>query len=206
MRKDTVETYLSALAARIPTPGGGASAGLHAAQAAALLGMVARYTDGEKYAEHAETVNAVRDAAEDLRERALNLFEDDADAFGAVSQAYRLPRSTDEEKAARSQAIATALVAAGKVPARLVAVAEQAVGLAERLLPIANRNVISDVAAAADAARAAATTARVNVEINLAGIADPDARAGLLDAIANVDELTTRADKVTATVREVIAR
>ena len=206
MRKDTVETYLNALAARIPAPGGGASAGLHAAQAAALLGMVARYTDGDKYAEHAETVNAVRDAAEDLRERALNLFEDDADAFGAVSQAYRLPRSTDEEKAARSQAIGTALVAAGEVPARLVAVAEQAVGLAERLLPIANRNVISDVAAAADAARAAATTARVNVEINLAGIADPDARAGLLDAIANVDELTTRADKVTATVREVIAR
>ncbi|HJP79266.1 MAG TPA: cyclodeaminase/cyclohydrolase family protein [Pseudonocardiaceae bacterium] len=206
MRKDTVETYLRALAARIPAPGGGASAGLHAAQAAALLGMVARYTDGEKYADHAETVSAVRDAAEDLRERALNLFEEDADAFGAVSQAYKLPRSTDEEKSARSQAIATALVAAGEVPARLVAVAEQAVGLAEQLLPIANRNVISDVAAAADAARAAATTARVNVEINLAGIADPEARAGLLAAIANVDELTTRADKVTTAVREVIAR
>jgi formiminotetrahydrofolate cyclodeaminase len=206
MRTDTIETYLRALAARVPAPGGGASAGLHAAQAAALLGMVARYTEGPKYAQHADTVTSVRDVADGLRELALTLAEEDAIAFGAVGEAYGLPRSTPEEKAARSAAIATALVAAGQVPARLVAVADQVVGLAERLRPIGNRNVISDIAAAADAARAAATTARVNVEINLAGIADPDARAGLIEAVADVDEIIARADKVTAVVREVITR
>jgi formiminotetrahydrofolate cyclodeaminase len=206
MRMDTLETFLSSLAARSPAPGGGASAGLHAAQAAALVGMVARYSDGEKYSEHAATVTAVRDAADDLRERALTLAEDDATAFGAVGKAFALPRSTDEEKTIRSEAIAAALVEAGRVPARVVSVAEHVVGLAEQLVPIGNRNVISDVAAAADAARAAATTARVNVEVNLNGITGAEERAELVAAITDVDDIAARADKVTAAVREVIAR
>ncbi|GAA0535264.1 formiminotransferase-cyclodeaminase [Saccharopolyspora subtropica] len=206
MRRETLESFLGSLAARVPAPGGGASAGLHAAQAAALVGMVARYTDGAKYAEHAATVTAVRNAADELRELALTLTEEDATAFGAVGAAYALPRSTDEEKAARSQAIATALIGAGRVPAKVVAVAGQIVGLAEQLLPIGNRNVISDIAAAADAARAAATTARVNVEINLAGITGAEERAELATAIADVDDIAARADKVTAAVREVISR
>ncbi|GAA3562808.1 cyclodeaminase/cyclohydrolase family protein [Amycolatopsis ultiminotia] len=206
MRTDTLEEFLRSLADRVPAPGGGASAGLHAAQAAALVAMVARYTEGDKYAEHAETVTAVRGQADELRELALGLSEEDARVFGAVADAYRLPRSTPEEKTARSAAIAGALGQAGEVPARVVGVADQVLGLAERLLPIGNRNVISDVAAAADAARAAATTARINVEINLAGITDTAARAGLTAAIAGVDDLAARADKVTAAVREVIAR
>ncbi|MER7081622.1 Formiminotetrahydrofolate cyclodeaminase [Saccharopolyspora kobensis] len=206
MRLESLETFLNSLAARVPAPGGGASAGVHAAQAAALIGMVARYSDGEKYAQHASAVNAVREASDELREHALTLAGEDASAFGAVGKAYGLPRSSDEEKAARSHAIAGALVEAGRVPAKVVAVAEQVVGLAEQLLPIGNRNVISDVAAAADAARAAATTARVNVEVNLAGITGAADRSELTAAIAGVDDIAARADKVTAAVREVIAR
>ncbi|PKW17102.1 formiminotransferase-cyclodeaminase [Saccharopolyspora spinosa] len=90
--------------------------------------MVARYSDGEKYAEHAAAVTSVRNSADDLRELALTLAEDDATAFGAVGDAYALPRSTGEEKAARSQAIAASLAEAGRVPGRVVAVAERVVG------------------------------------------------------------------------------
>jgi formiminotetrahydrofolate cyclodeaminase len=66
--------------------------------------------------------------------------------------------------------------------------------------------VISDVAAAADASRAAATTARVNVEINLGGITDQDIVAELATAIADVDDLSLRADKVTDAVRGRLSR
>ena len=66
--------------------------------------------------------------------------------------------------------------------------------------------MISDVAAAADAARAAATTARVNVEINLGGITDQDIVAELVTAVADVDDLALRADKVTAAVRDRLTR
>jgi methenyltetrahydrofolate cyclohydrolase len=206
MRTDTIEELLRSLAARIPAPGGGASAALHAAQGAALVGMVARYSDGAKYAEHAAVITQVCDSADRLRELALNLAEQDAAAFSGVGAAYGLPRATDEDKAVRSRAIAVALVDAGRVPARVVAVADQVLGLAEQLLPIGNRNVISDVAAAADAARAAASTARVNVEINLAGITDTDARADLVAAIASVEKILLRADELTSAVREVINR
>jgi methenyltetrahydrofolate cyclohydrolase len=206
MKDDTIGGFLDQLAARVPAPGGGASAALSAAQAAALLSMVARYSTGEKYAEHAETVRAVLAASETARDRAVQLAQDDAAAFAAVSQAYTLPKATPEEKATRTAAIARALAGAAQPPAATITTAAHLVDLAAILLPISNRNVITDVAVAAELARAAATAARLNVEINLAGLTDEDARRPFLEALAGVDELVTRAEKVTAAVREAISR
>ncbi|MBB3051549.1 formiminotetrahydrofolate cyclodeaminase [Prauserella isguenensis] len=206
MRTETIEHYLHELGARVPAPGGGAAAALHAAQAAALLSMVARYSDGEKYAEQAETLQEACEAADELRGLCLDLAEQDAEAFGAVAAAYALPKQTAEEKQQRSSAIAAALAEAGRVPARVAALAAQLVELAELLRPIGNPNVISDVAAAAVAARAAISTARVNVEINLAGITDPDVHAELDEAIVKTDDTLLRADSVTSAVREQILR
>ena len=72
-------------------------------------------------------------------------------------------------------------------------------------MPIGNRNVITDVAVAAELARAAACSARLNVEVNLAGLPDKDT-GGFRDVLAGVDELVKRAGKVTAAVREAISR
>jgi methenyltetrahydrofolate cyclohydrolase len=206
MRTDTIETFLAQLAARVPAPGGGATAGLHAAQAAALVAMVARYSDSAKFADHAEEITTVTATADRLRKNALALAEEDAAAFTAVTQAYGLPKATPAEAAARSAAIAQALVAAAHVPAIVIAVSERVLSLAEQLLPIGNRNVISDVAAAAEAARAAATTARVNVEINLGGIKDPVIWGELAAVVETVDDLVLRAEKVTAAVRDGLVR
>ncbi len=205
MRDQTIGQFLTALAARVPAPGGGASAALHAAQAAALVAMVARYSDGPKYADDAGAIGRIRDAADELCENALTLAEDDAAAFTAVTEAYRLPKSDAAEAATRSAAIATALLAAARPPAFVIGVAARVLDLAEDLLPIGNPNVISDVAAAAEAARAAATTARVNVEINLTGIEDAQARSELLAAAGSVGGLCDRADKVTGEVRAGLA-
>jgi len=206
MRDDTVENFLEQLAGRAPTPGGGATAALHAAQAAALVAMVGRYSNTPKYAEHADRINDIVLTADRLRAGALRLAEADVDAFGAVGGAYQLPKDSPDQAVARTEAIAAALVEAGRVPANVVRLADEILCLAEELEPIGNPNVISDVAAAADAARAAATTARVNVEINLGGIIDQAIVAELVTAIADVDELSLRADKVTAAVRDRIAR
>ncbi|MYS87346.1 cyclodeaminase/cyclohydrolase family protein [Embleya scabrispora] len=206
MRDDKISEYLDRLADRVPAPGGGAAAALHAAQAAALLGMVARYTTGDKYAEHASSIAQVVALTDELRGVALRLAEEDAAAFTAVSEAYKLPRDTDEAKAVRSATIAAALVGAAKPPAEVVVLAAACVELAEKLLPIGNPNVITDVAAAAEAARAAATTARVNIEINLGGIRDEQARTEFTAQAARVDGIAVRADQVTAAVRKEIAR
>jgi formiminotetrahydrofolate cyclodeaminase len=206
MRDQTMAKYLDELAERVPAPGGGAAAALHAAQGAALVAMVARYTDGAKHAEHAATVARVLDRAEQLRQQALGLVEDDAAAFGAVAQAYRLPRSDERQKAARSAAIAVALGAAARPPAEVIGCAGRIVTLAEELLPIGNRNVLTDVAAAADAARAASTTARVNVEINLKGMREEAECERLRGVVDTVVAIVERADAVSAAVRAEVLR
>src|SRR5450432_539190 len=108
MRDDTIATFLDQLAARVPAPGGGATAALHAAQAAALLAMVARYSDGARY--DGALMGRVVAEADALRSTALGLAEADAAAFGAVAGAYQLPRSAE----GRSAAIAAALAGAAR--------------------------------------------------------------------------------------------
>jgi formiminotetrahydrofolate cyclodeaminase len=204
IRDEKLGDFLDRLADRVPAPGGGAVAALHAAQGAALLGMVARYTTGERYAEHQVTVGRIITEVDELRNIALRLAEADADAFTAVTDAYALPKSTDEEKAARSAAVGQALVNAAWPPAQVISVAGMVVDLAEALVAIGNPNVISDVAAAAEAARAAAATARVNVEINLAGIADEQASLEMIAETGKADDIIARAGQVTAAVRDQI--
>jgi formiminotetrahydrofolate cyclodeaminase len=204
VRDQTIGEFLGQLAARIPAPGGGATAALHAAQSAALLAMVARYSDGPRY-DSALMDHVVREA-DPLREEALRLAEDDATAFGLVAEAYRAPRQTDEERAVRSALIASALVEAARPPAAVIGVALRLIGLAEELLPSANRNVITDVAAAAEAARAAAVTAQVNVEVNMRGIKDPEVAAGLGTTASEVGDIVARADAVVAAVRAEIGQ
>lgn len=203
MRDLTIGDFLGQLAARVPAPGGGATAALHAAQAAALLAMVARYSDGARY--DAGLMNRVVTEADGLREEALRLAQADAEAFGAVGEAYRLPKDTDEQKAARSEAIASAVAGAAQPPADVIRLSVLIVSLAEDLLPTGNRNVITDVAAAAEAARAAAVTALVNVEVNVRGIADEEARGDVASMALVVEEVTARADRVVAAVREEIS-
>jgi formiminotetrahydrofolate cyclodeaminase len=201
MSGQTIGGFLTKLAARMPAPGGGATAAVHAAQAAALVGMVARYSDGARFAEHTDEISQIVQASDRLRVEALRLAEADAAAFSAVADAYALPRSTEGEKAARATAIAVALREACAPPVAVIEAAAEVVSLTERILPIGNRNVITDVAAAAEAARAAATTARVNVEINLGGIKEAGVKAGLLASARRVDLVVERAEKVTAAVR-----
>jgi methenyltetrahydrofolate cyclohydrolase len=204
MRDQTITAYLDQLAARVPAPGGGAAAALHAAQAAALIAMVARYSDGAKY--DATVINHVVTEADGLRDDALALAEADADAFGAVSAAYGLPRETAEQKQTRSAAIAEALGGAARPPADVVRVSLLLVSLAEELLRHGSRNVITDVAAAAEATRAAAVTAQVNIEYNLRGSSDPAVRDEVAGMAAVTDEVTARADLIVAAIREEISR
>src|ERR1051326_2224842 len=121
MRDETITAFLDQLAARIPAPGGGATAALHAAQSAALLAMVARYSDGAKY--DAEKMKHVIAEADGIRNDALTLAERDAAAFEAVAEAYRLPKETAEAKQARSDRIMQATAAASRPPADVIRLA-----------------------------------------------------------------------------------
>jgi methenyltetrahydrofolate cyclohydrolase len=204
MRDQTISAFLEQLASRVPAPGGGATAALHAAQSAALLAMVARYSDGAKY--DAELMGHIIAEADGLRNDALTLAESDEEAFAAVAEAYRLPRETAEQKEARSAAVAEALAGAARPQADVIRLALLLVSFAEELLRAGNRNMITDVAAAAEAARAAAGTAQLFIEVNLRGVKDPAVQAEVAAMASVTDEVATRADRVVAAVREEISR
>lgn len=199
---ETIGDFLDRLAARVPAPGGGAAAAMQAAQGAALLGMVARYTTGEQYAQHEAAIGRIISEVDGLRGIALKLAEAEEDAFTALLDAYRLPTGTGEEKSARTTAIARALVSAAWPPSQVISIAGMVVDLAEALAEIGNRNVISDIAAAAESARAAAATARVNIEINLPSIGDEQASLEMIAMTDKADAIIARAGRITAAVRE----
>jgi len=204
MRDESIGSFLTRLAARSAAPGGGATGALHAAQAAALLAMVARFSDGPRY--DAETVGRVRAAADGLADEGVGLAAADSAAFEKVVDAYKLPKDTPQAQAARSAAIADAMAGAARPPADLMAASVRLVGLAEDLLPVANKNVISDIGAAAAAISAAAVTAALNIEANLAAIKDPALAAELTATAALADGVTDRAGRVIAAIREEIAQ
>jgi len=204
MLDETIGSFLTRLAARSAAPGGGAVGALHAAQAAALLAMVARFSDGPRY--DAETVGRVRAAADGLADEGVGLAVADSAAFEKVIAAYALPKDTPEAKAARTAAIADATAGAARPPADLMAASVRLVGLAEELLPVANKNVISDIGAAAASISAAAVTAALNIEANLAAIKDPALAAELTATAALGDGVTDRAGRVIAAIREEIAQ
>jgi len=197
--------YLDDLAAKVPAPGGGAVAALHAAQGAALVAMVARYTTRAKDADNRPVVDRIIAAADAARARSLALADADAAAFTAVGAAYKLPKDTDEQSAARAEAVTAALLHAARVPAAVVAEADEILSLAADLLPIGNPNVVTDIGAAADAARAAATSSRLNIAINVASLGEGQG-AEFAPVLGRIDELTARADAVHADVIAAIYR
>jgi formiminotetrahydrofolate cyclodeaminase len=201
----TIGSFLTSLAAREPAPGGGAAAALHAAQGAALVAMAAHYSDRGEDTEAIVLAERIAGEADALRVRATELIAADMQAFAAVARSYGLPKSDDAEKAARREAIAAASIGAAVPPAAVIELAGRVVALARELHTVANRNVITDIAAAADAARAAASTARINVEINLGGITDTAAKAGFEAALGAVEAILSDADGLSAQVRAGLA-
>jgi formiminotetrahydrofolate cyclodeaminase len=197
-----IGAWLDALASSAPAPGGGAAAALSAAIGAALIEMVCNLTIGRpRYAAHDALMREALARATTLRHRALALAAADARAFGAVTDAYRLPRDTAEQARARAERIQVALIGATEVPLQTAALAGEVVQLAGRIADGANVNALADVAAAAASARAALETALVNVEANLAALPDRSRGGELRERSTGVATLVAEAERTIRRIR-----
>ncbi|MEG2927176.1 MAG: cyclodeaminase/cyclohydrolase family protein [Glutamicibacter sp.] len=202
---ETVSSYLERLASGAPTPGGGAAAGLHAAQAAALVSMVAEFTSGPRYADVQEQAQQISEHARLLMRQGLFAAEEDERLFGALGAAYKLPKESSEQKSERSAAIQNATIAAAAPLVSTVEASIEVIKLGQRLLPIGNRSVLSDVAAAAEAARAALATALATLEMNICSIKDIAQRDRLVQTASQASEAIAHADELSAHARAVVA-
>jgi formiminotetrahydrofolate cyclodeaminase len=141
--------------------------------AAAMVEMACNLTVGrEKFRDVEEELKTVLARAGDLRAKMLAAVDEDTEAYNAVGSARKLPKETDQEKAARTEAMQQALHLASEVPLRVAQAAAEVAQLAEIAQQKANPNVASDARVARLLAEAARDGAIANVEINLGGITD----------------------------------
>lgn len=160
----TLAEFTAALASAAPTPGGGGAGALVGAQAVALAQMVAELTlKNERYADAHEDMQAVREEAEDLRAEILSYIQKDADAFGGLVAAWRLPKD-DPSRAERNEA---ATRAAAEVPLALAEACARIFPLAARVLAKGVASARSDGELAVLFAAAAIRGALYNVRINI---------------------------------------
>jgi methenyltetrahydrofolate cyclohydrolase len=157
-----VREFLDLLAARVPAPGGGGAAAVTCALAAGLVAMAARFSDAQL-----PGAADVADQADQLRQRAAGLADQDAAAYGAVLDAYRLPRDGGGG-GERRRRIEAALRGAAEVPLEIAGIAEQVAGLAAQVAAGGNPNLRGDTVTAAHLAEASARSAAALVDINVA--------------------------------------
>jgi len=168
-----VNEYLDILLSDAPAPGGGSVSALAGAQGAALMAMVCDLTTSkEKYAAEHELCAGIREKAGVLYEGFAKAVDDDTAAFNLVSAAFKMPKGTDEEKAARKKAIADGMLEATKVPFHVMEMARGGLDLAEKLQGHYNRNCDSDYGVGVLNLMTCMQGAWLNVKINLPGVKD----------------------------------
>ena len=165
--------YLDVLLSDAPAPGGGSVSALAGTQGAALLAMVCDLTTAkEKYAEDHALCAEVREKAGALYEGFARAVDEDTEAFNLVAAAFKMPKDTEEQKAARKQDIADGTLEATKVPYRVMEMAWEGLCLAEKLQNHYNRNCDSDYGVGVLNFMACMRGAWLNVKINLPGVKD----------------------------------
>lgn len=175
----SIDDFLDRLASAEPTPGGGALAALAGAMASAMLAMVCQLTVGRP--RFATVESQVRDLLAELarcRLELISLADADADAYGQVAAAYRLPRGTDAEKQARTAAIQAALVGATEVPLQTMEAAAGVLRLAVQTAEVGNPTVLPDVSVATHLALAGLRGAQEQTRYNVASLTDSSRTSG----------------------------
>jgi methenyltetrahydrofolate cyclohydrolase len=177
LMESRVKDFLAALSADSPTPGGGSVSALAGALSAALCAMVARLTLGkEKYRGAWGEMERLRDEADSLSSRLMDLVEEDSAAYNKVIAAFRIPK---EQPSAREDAVQSAFKEAASVPMETLRVTAGLLDLVKSALNQGNPNCLTDAGVAAQLIHAAAKGAAYNVKVNLPGIKDSDFRSKL---------------------------
>lgn len=201
---ESLSGFVASVAAATPAPGGGSVAAHAGALAAGLAQMVSGLTIGKK--KYAAVEGTMKDAA--LKASALvttlsGLVERDAQSYGAVMNAYKLPNEPEEAAKARTKAIDDALVGAAAVPLETARACAEVAELAALVGEKGNTNAVSDAGVGALLAEAACKGAVYNVRINVWSMTDKSRGTGLL---AEAKQVLARTSKAARAVEAIVER
>ena len=200
----TLREFGDALASDAPVPGGGSAAAYAGALGAALAAMVARIAT--KKADDPALRDFIAEM-DNLRSDFMRLVDDDSAAYAGVAAAMKLPKSTDDEKRARSERMQAALLAASRVPLEVANTSRRLLEACERGLEKAPAAAVSDIGVGALLAETALRGAAMNVMINLASVKDRGQVKALSEDLDRaIDGADAQRKKITDFVESRIAR
>lgn len=167
MLKSSCIDFLNKLSSKEPVPGGGGACAFVGALGISLGSMVGNLTMGKKkYQAVEEDIKELLIKSEEIKLELEKLVDKDAEAFFPLSQAYGLPKNTEEEKIERDKILQNALIGASEVPLNIAKCCGKAIDLLEEYYKKGTRIAISDVGVGAYFAKAALMGAKLNVLIN----------------------------------------
>jgi formiminotetrahydrofolate cyclodeaminase len=186
--KKSIEEFCELVASNQPAPGGGAVGGVVGALASALVEMVANLTVGKKkYEEWEAEMEEVIERMEAFRKKMYTILNRDIEVFTKVMECYKLPNTSDEEKAYRKEKLQDALKEAADVAFELCRLTSE---LSVDVIEVAkhgNKNLFSDAQAACELCRAAFNIGKANVNVNLKLIEDEEFKSNLLNELAELE-------------------
>ena len=198
----TVKSFTEETSRESPAPGGGTIAASMGAMAAALGTMVANLSSHKAgWDDRWEEFSRWAEQGQGMIDELLRLVDEDTEAFNQIMSAFGMPKKTDEEKAARAEAIQRATLHATKVPLRTMRAAYRAFALCRAMAEQGNPNSVSDAGVGALAARAAVLGAGMNVKINAASLKD---RATADSLIAEANHLIAMANEEEAAITKIV--
>ncbi|MBQ5638728.1 MAG: glutamate formimidoyltransferase [Alistipes sp.] len=183
----TCKAFAEETASESPAPGGGSISAYMGALGAALGTMVANLSSHKAgWDDRWEEFSTWAEEGQKLMQELLSLVDEDTAAFNRIMAVFAMPKTTDEEKAARSAALQEATLYATEVPLRTMQAAARVFPIVKAMAEEGNPNSVSDAGVGALAARSAVLGARLNVRINAAGLKDR----------TTADRLTAEADQI----------
>ncbi|ERJ12653.1 cyclodeaminase/cyclohydrolase family protein [Haloplasma contractile] len=174
-----VQEFIDEVDSDSPAPGGGSVSALASSLGVSLSRMVSHLTVGKKkYMELDEDVRKKYEQKfnylQTIKNELIPLIDKDTKAFNRIMKSFKLPKSTDEEKKKRSEAIEDATIEAIKVPHEIARLSIKALETTEDLIKHGNKNAISDIGVGALLLYAGLEGAILNVKINLGSLKDED--------------------------------
>ena len=189
-------------ASESPAPGGGSISAYMGALAAALGTMVANLSSHKAgWDERWEEFSDYAERGQELVSRLLALVDEDTEAFNRIMAVFAMPKTTAEEKAARSAALQSATLYATEVPLKTMKAAYECFEIVKAMAEIGNPNSVSDAGVGALAARSAVLGAELNVKINAAGLKDSQAAERL---ISEANEIARKAVAQEAEILQIV--
>lgn len=184
----SVKGFARETASESAAPGGGSVSAYMGALAAALGTMVANLSAHKRgWDDRWKEFSDWAERGQDVMERLLRLVDEDTEAFSKIMDVFSMPKGTEEEKAARAEAMEKATLYASRVPLKTMQTAMEAMPVALAMARIGNPASASDAGVGAIAALAAVRGAHLNVRINAAGLKDRALAAELTDEAARIE-------------------